>query len=982
MASIKFLLNGREATGEEGKPLISVLGEEGVYVPSICWEPSLRPLGTCDTCIVEVDGELRRACEVTLREGLRVNTQSERVLGKREEAISSLIREHLLYCTLCDNNLDCRLHEAVVRSRVRKQTYTHKGYPRDESNPFYIYDPEQCLLIGKCVEACQNLVVNEVIRIDWNMNPPRVVWSDGVDIDHSACVSCGTCVTACPVNALMEKSILGKGGIFTKLRDKVNLDSLLGGEKDFSLFLALSEVDSAMRERYVRRTKTVCPFCGVGCSYEVWTRGREVLKVEPRSESPANGIATCVKGKFGWDFLNSRERVTHPMVREGDRWVRTDWDSALKLVGEKLREVISKYGPDSVGVIASCTSTNEEAYLVQKLARTVIGTNNVDNCARYCQAPATVGLMRTVGYGADSGSFRDIEEADLVVIIGSNTAEAHPVLAGRIKRGKKLRGQRLAVIDVRRHEMAERADLFLSPRPGTDLVLLKGLSKYILDMGWEDREFLRSRVENLEEYKRSLEGYTIEEVERVTGVKGEEVKRLAEMIHSSGKVVWLWAMGVTQHQDGSDVSTEICNLQLITGNFGREGTGGYPLRGHANVQGACDMGALPNLLPGYLDVTDPRAREKFSRAWGKEVPGNKGTSSTEMVEEVLKGRLKALIVFGEDKVLADADQRKVREALGKLELLVVVDMFMTRTGELAGVFLPTASSLEKEGTFTNTERRIQRLYRAFPPPGEAKTDLEIVQGIANSLGAGWDYRSPREVMEEISRIVPEFAGVTYDRLEGFRSLLWPVSPDGRDTRTLYLDRFWTPSGKARLYPTPDYPGRGEGEVVAQRTVSLDNGRALEQFHWTNVTGKSRGLMYKFPGAYLEVSREIAEEYGIGTGDEVVLESEEGRVTVKAQVSQSLRGEAAFLYIHDSGEAAVNLLTEGLDPVSKTPGYKDTKVRVVEVRKCGGCQSPVPAHSPRNGKRVPVAEVGKEERRRRLGTVFSEKDGGSGGGVEG
>ncbi|MCY0860553.1 MAG: formate dehydrogenase subunit alpha [Sulfolobaceae archaeon] len=968
---VRIIIDGAEIEVEEGRPLIKVLREKGIYVPAVCYNERLGPIKTCDTCVVEVNGKLARACSTLTKDGMVIRINEERVLKAREEAMNKLLENHLLYCTICDNNYDCELHEAVVKTGIRAQKFRPKGYEVDDSNPFYIYDPDQCILCGRCVEACQDVVVNEVIRIDWNLNPPRVVWSNGKRIDESSCVSCGTCVTVCPVNALMEKTLLGKGGLFTGIpleKKKKLAYQLLEKEKDFSALLRLSDIESYLRKALIKRTKTVCPYCGVGCSYEVWTRGREILKIEPKPESPANGIATCIKGKFGWGFVNSPDRLKKPSIRdENGEFREVSWDEAILFIAKKLREIREKYGPDSIGVIASCTSTNEEAYLVQKFARQVIGTNNVDNCARYCQAPATVGLIRTVGYGADSGSFRDIESADLVIIIGSNTSEAHPVLAGKIKREKKLRGQKLIVIDAKKTDIAQWADIFVSPKVGTDLVLLKGIEKYILDNGWEDNEFIQKRTNNFEEFKKSLEGYDLEYVEKVTGVSKEEIIKIAKMIHESKRVVALWGMGVTQHQSGSETSTEICNLLLLTGNFGRPGTGGYPLRGHANVQGVSDFGALPSYLPGYYPMSNKEVRKKFEKAWNCKISDKPGLTSTEMVEEALKGNLKAMIIFGEDKVHADADSEKVKEALKKLELLVVVELFMTDTAKLAHVVLPTAASIEKEGTYVNTERRIQRLYKAFDPPGEAKSDFEIIQMLARAMGYNWYYTSPEDVIKEVRELVPEFEGLDYSLLEGFNSVQWPVLKGGKGTETLYLDRFNKPDGRAVFWPTKFIPPVDTNE---QYDVILINGRMLEHFHWTNMTAKTQGIVYKLPKAYVEVSKDVAEKYGLKTGDKVMVYSRNGeRIKADVMVSERLSGMRAFLAIHDNKETTVNTLTvQLLDPTSKTPDYKELPVRFEKIESCVTCEPPLPRWNPRNAERTPQIGVKAEERWRKLGTV--------------
>jgi formate dehydrogenase, alpha subunit, archaeal-type len=954
---MKLLVDGREIDAREGEYLLQALERAGIYVPHVCFNDFLGPVRTCDSCVVKVDGKLVRSCSTVVKEGMIVSvTEAEPM---RLKAMDQLLTHHELYCTLCDNNVDCELHEAVMKTHITKQNYTDRGYEVDDSNPFYVYDPNQCILSGRCVEACQDVVVNEVIKIDWDRR--RVVWSDGAPINFSSCVSCGTCVTVCPVNALMEKSMLGRAGFLTGMRRDVKeklIKSIKGSEYTFEPIMVLSHMDSKLRQSLVKRTKTVCPFCGVGCSFEVWTRGREILKVEPKPESPANGIATCIKGKFGLTFVNSEDRLKKPLIRDGNHFREVSWEEAISFIAKKLSEIKEKFGPDSIGVIASCTGTNEEAYLAQRFARDIIGTHNVDNCARYCQAPATTGLWRTVGYGGDAGSIRDIEGADLVLIIGSNTAEAHPVLAGRVKRAKKLRGQKLIVIDVRRHEMAERADLFVTPRIGTDLVLLNGVMKYILDQGWHDEKFISERTVGFKEFAKSLEPYTLDYVERETQVPKDVIVKIATMIHNAKSMVALWAMGVTQHQDGSETSTAISNLLLLTGNYGRPNTGGYPLRGHANVQGVSDFGALPSTMPGYQSTSDENVLRKFEEAWGTKLPRSKGMTSTEMIEAALEGKLKAMIVMGEDKVNADAGKETVRKALSSLDLLVVTELFMTETAKIATVVLPAAASLEKEGTFVNTERRIQRLYKVMEPVGEAKSEFQFLLELSKAMGKELPYRSPEDVMNEASKLCPIFAGVNYERLKGFNSLQWPVLPDGRDSRYLYSQEFAFPDGKAKFYVTTYYKPRAETPTY---DLMLVNGRMLEHFHWANLTGRVDGISYKVPEVYLEVSPELAAKRGLKDGDLVMVSSSTGRLKTKVLVSDRVEGNKVFLSLHDSKEMNVNILTDPSlkDPTAKTPAYKETPVYLEKLEDCVSCQPPLPKWNPRYAKRTPQVGVNVE-----------------------
>ena len=593
------------------------------------------------------------------------------------------------------------------------------------------------------MEACQNFQVNETLSIDWESQHPRVLWDGGETIAGSSCVSCGHCITVCPCNALMEKSMIGHAGYFTGLPRKAldNMIDVVKGvepETGYGPILAVSQVEAAMREQRVKKTKTVCTYCGVGCSFDVWTKDRHILKIEP-AEGPANGISTCVKGKFGWDYVNAKDRLTKPLIRDGETFREATWKEALDLIANKLSAIKNEHGPDAIGLIASSKCTNEESYLMQKLARAVIGTNNIDNCSRYCQTPATKGLSRTVGYGGDSGSIRDIEAASLVVIVGSNTAESHPVLATRVKQSHKLRGQRLIVSDLREHEMARRADILIRPNPGTDLVWLSAVAKYIIDNGLAKMEFVDRWVNGFAEYRDSLAPFTLEYAERLTGIPVATLQQVAQEIAQASSVCILWAMGVTQHCGGSDTSTSISNLLLLTGNYMRPGTGAYPLRGHNNVQGTSDFGSMPNIVSGYQKVEDPEVIARFEQGWNVKMPTTKGLDNHQMIDAIHQGKLKAMYVKGEDTITSDANENDVREALEKLEFFVVQEVFMSETARYADVVLPASPSLEKDGTFTNTERRIQRLYQVFEPLGESKPDWRIIQDIANALGANWSY---------------------------------------------------------------------------------------------------------------------------------------------------------------------------------------------------------------------------------------------------
>jgi len=964
---VKIEIDGIVQEARPDELLIDLIKRCGGSVPHVCYHPQLGPVQTCDTCMVEVNGSLIRACANPAAEGMKVSTKSAKAEAAQVEAFDRILSNHMLYCTVCDNNNgNCTVHNTTKLLAIEHQKipFQTKPYEVDNTNPFYRYDPDQCILCGRCVEACQNVEVNETLSINWEDPNPRVLWDGGSTIGESSCVSCGHCVTVCPCNALMEKTMLGHAGFLTTLNK-----SALGGmievvkgvepETGFGSILQVSEAEHAMREHRIRRTKTVCTYCGVGCSFDVWTKDRHILKVAPE-HGPANGISTCVKGKFGWGHINSEDRLTTPLIREGGKFRPASWEEALGLVARRLSEIKAKDGADSLAFISSSKCTNEESYLMQKLARAVIGTNNVDNCSRYCQAPATAGLFRTVGYGGDSGSISDIEKADLVIIVGSNTAESHPVIATRVKSSHKLRGQKLIVSDIRENEMARRADLLLHPKPATDLIWLSAVTRYILDNGLAHTTFLKQWVNGLEEYRKSLEPFSMEAAARLTGLSERTLKTVGEMVAEAKSVCILWAMGVTQQSQGSDTSTAISNLLLITGNYMRPGTGSYPLRGHNNVQGASDHGSMPNMLTGYQLVDDPEVRQRFEAGWKVKLPSTKGLDNHQMVEAIHGGKLKAMYVIGEEMSIVDSNANYVGAAFEKLDFFVVQDIFFSHTCQYADVVLPGAPSLEKEGTFTSTERRIQRLYEVLEPLDGCRPDWKIIQDVANQMGAGWHYQHPSEIMDEIASLTPMFAGVNYERLAGYKSVQWPVHADGTDEPLHYTKRFAFPDGKARLFPV-SWIGPTD-QPNAEFDLHLNNGRLLEHFHEGNLTYRTEGIRQKTPDVFVEVSPELAEERGIQSGTWVQLISRYGQVRVRALVTDRVQGKELYMPMN-SIESAVNRLTSShTDLVTNTPAYKEASVHMKVLAEVGA--SPLPRINSRFGHPTPQKGVEVERKWKR------------------
>ncbi len=967
-------LDGASAPAVMGEPLVEAINRAlpGRRLPQVCYHPQMGPIETCDTCMVEVDGNPARACATKVAPNMTVVTEGARVDAAQREAFDRLLENHDLYCTVCDNNNgNCTVHNTTAHMNVKHQVrpFLAKPYEQDNSNPFYRYDPDQCILCGRCVEACQNVQVNETLTIDWESAHPRVLWDGGETIAGSSCVSCGHCVSVCPCNALMEKSMLGHAGYLTGLpREALDrmIECVKGIEPEtgFGPILAISDAEAVAREARIRRTKTVCTYCGVGCSFDVWTRDRHILKIEP-GPGPANGISTCVKGKFAWDFVNAEDRLTMPLIREklphgGETFREASWDEALALIAETFTSIKKRHGADALAFIASSKCTNEESYLMQKLARAVIGPNNVDNCSRYCQTPATMGLKRTVGYGGDSGSIADIEKAALVVIVGSNTAESHPVLATRVKRSHKHRGQRLIVADLRKHEMARRADIFIRPEPSTDAVWINAIARHILEQGWHNQAFIERWVNGFDEYRRSLEPYTMEFAERRTGVAAATLKEIAGEIAHAESVCILWAMGVTQHCGGSDTSTSISNLLLLTGNYMRPGVGAYPLRGHNNVQGASDFGSMPNLFPGYQDVEDEEIRKKFEDAWGVKLPPKSGLDNHEMIRAIREKKLKCLYIKGEDTITSDANAGVVGTALGMVDFLVVQDVNFSETARYADVILPASPSLEKDGTFTSTERRIQRLYKVFEPLGHSKPDWEIIQEIANRLGAGWRYEHPSQVMDEAAALTPMFAGVNYERLEGYKSLQWPVTADGVDSPVLFLDKFPFPDGKAKFHPI-EWQEPCE-EVTTEFCHHLNNGRLLEHFEQGSMTYRSEGIRQMAPTNFVEVSPELAQRRGLKDGSVVRLKSQNGEAFVPVVVTDRVQGDQLYMPLNSTTQPVNRLTGSKVDRATHTPAYKEISVSMTVLPETQ--PPPLPRQNFRHGHPTPQSGVEVERKWKR------------------
>ncbi|MES0350907.1 MAG: formate dehydrogenase subunit alpha, partial [Desulfobacteria bacterium] len=762
--------------------------------------------------------------------------------------------------------------------------------------PAFDIDPNKCILCGKCVRACHEIVGLGAIDFAFRGYNTQIGPFELNPIAQSVCQSCGECVARCPTGALMPKHVI-----------------------------------PAQRE-----VKTICPYCGVGCSLYLGIRGQKIVQVRGDYESPVNKGGLCVKGRYGIDFVNHPDRLTRPLIRREDvpksaspieisqAFREADWDEALERVTKGLARILDRHGPDAIGVLSSAKCTNEDNYVIQKFARAVLGTNNVDHCARLCHASTVAAALSAFGDGAMSNSISDIDHADVVFVIGSNTTECHPIIGRKIKLVVKSNKAKLIVADPRAIELSDMAEVHLNHLPGTDVALLNGMMQQIIQEGLYDRTFVEERCEDFGPFLESLSRYTLEAVEEITGVPSEKIRQSALLFARAKRAMVLYGMGITQHTTGTDNVKAVANLLMLTGNLGRRGTGFSPLRGQNNVQGACDMGALPNVFPGYQRVNEQSVRSKFEKAWGKDLDGNPGLTLTEIFDAAHEGRIKAMYIVGENPMLSEADLWHARRALAKLDLVVVQDLFLTETAQMADVVLPAASFAEKDGTFTNTERRVQRVRKAVEPPGEAKLDWEIISEVAARLGYPLAYGSSAEIMDEIAQVTPIYHGINFDRLNK-KGLQWPCWDQGHPgTPILHKGRFTRGLGKFHVVhdsPPAELPS-------GAYPILLSTGRILEHWHTGSMSHRSRVLESLVPESSVEISPEDAARLGIDEGDDIYLSSRRGKVQTKVRKTNRVKPGEAFMAFHWS-EAPANMLTNPVvDPLAKIPEYKVSSVKAI------------------------------------------------------
>src|SRR5437867_12009609 len=892
---MKLAIDGRPVEVPAGATVLDAVNALGIPLPQLCKDPDRSPLGACRTCLVQVEGQrgTPAACHLPARDGMAVSTTHPEVVRVRQTVLD-LTRSMLTSGSGRDSF--GQLGRACERHGVRNGSFAslHQFEP-DDTKSFFVLDREACILCGRCTVACDDVQQIGAIAMLGRGHAMKVgVFGDGT-MASSVCTSCGQCVATCPTGALRSKE-------------------------------APAPID--------RRVEPTCPYCGVGCGIGVDVRADGRLAVMA-DDAPANrsSLGTlCVKGRFGTGFVHARDRITTPLVKVDGRWREASWDEALDLAADGLARHHRRFG-----ALASAKATNEEGYVIQKFVRAVMGTNNVDHCTRLCHSPSVEAMLVSMGSGATSNSYQDYEEAGCLMIVGADASANHPVIAIRFRRAMR-RGARVIVVNPKRIELCDQADLWLSPRPGTDAMLFNAMARVIVDEGLADADFIARRTEGVGAWRASLADATLEQAAAVTGVSAERIAQAARWYAKppfSGSCL-VWGMGITQHTNGIHNAHALLHLSLVAGQMGFPGSGISPLRGQNNVQGCGDAGCIPTNLPGYQQY-DPATLAKFETRWGVRPPARPGRVVTEMIEGCLDGATRALYVVGENPLLSEPDLHHAEKAIGQLEFLVVQDLFMHETAERAHVFLPAAAFAEKEGTFTNSERRVQRVREALPPPGEARPDwwitCELAKRVARRLGmevgGQFDYPGPAAIFDEMARLTPLLAGLSHARLDREGGIQWPCpTPDHPGTRYLYAESF--PTGRARFVPARE---TAEAAELPDRDFPfvLNTGRLLYHWHGGTLTRRVQGLLELAPHLEVAIHPSHARRLGVNPGSRIRVASRRGELTGHACVTEAVRPGAVFVPFVKLEESAANFLTNSaFDPSSKIPEYKVCAVRVERV----------------------------------------------------
>ncbi|ATW02234.1 formate dehydrogenase subunit alpha [Sphingorhabdus sp. YGSMI21] len=904
---VTLSIDGREVSVPAGTSVMRAAAEIANNIPKLCATDNVKSFGSCRLCLIEIEGRrgTPASCTTPAEDGMVVKTQTPHLQKLRKGVMELYISDHPLDCLTCSANNDCELQDQAANVGLRDVRYgyegaNHLGEVKDTSNPYFDFDPSKCIACSRCVRACDEVQGTFALTMDGRGFASKI--SAGLPTDDfltSECVSCGACVEACPTATLQEKAV-------TEI-----------GKPD-------------------RTEITTCAYCGVGCTFRAEMRGEQLVRMVPWKDGKANRGHSCVKGRFAWGYANHQDRITKPMIRESidQPWREVSWDEALGYAASEIKRIQEKYGRLSVGGITSSRCTNEETFLVQKLIRAGFGNNNVDTCARVCHSPTGYGLKTTFGTSAGTQDFDSIEDSDVILVIGANPTDAHPVFASRMK--KRLRGidgkpaAKLIVIDPRQIALVKsphiRATHHLPLQPGTNVAVLTAMAHVIVTEGLADETFIRERCD-WDEYAEwaafvSDERHAPERLEPVTRVPAEELRAAARLFATGGNGAIYYGLGVTEHSQGSSTVMAIANLAMATGNIGRRGVGVNPLRGQNNVQGACDMGSFPHELSGYRHVSDADTRALFEADWGVSIDSEPGLRIPNMLDAAVDGEFKALYVQGEDILQSDPNTKHVSAGLAAMECVIVHDLFLNETAHYAHIFLPGSTFLEKSGTFTNAERRIQLVNKVMAPVNGME-DWEVTQALANAMGLDWHYTHPSEIMDEIARLTPTFAGVNFDRLKKEGSLQWPVNeaaPDG--SPIMHVDGFVR--GKGQFVVT-DYVPTDE-KTGPRFPLLLTTGRILSHYNVGAQTRRTDNTAWH-PEDLLEMHPTDAENRGLKDGDWTRLSSRSGETTLRLAVTERVAPGVVYTTFHHPATQANVVTTEYSDWATNCPEYKVTAVQV-------------------------------------------------------
>ena len=902
--AVTLQVDGVQVTVPSGTSVLRASIAAGSNVPKLCATDSLEAFGSCRLCLVEIDGRkgYPASCTTAVEAGMKVRTQSDALARIRRGVMELYISDHPLDCLTCSANGDCELQDMAGAVGLREVRYgydgaNHLAAKKELSNPYFSFDPAKCIVCSRCVRACEEIQGTYALTIDARGFASVVTAGQAGRFMDSECVSCGACVQACPTAALIENSVIDLG-----------------------------------QPEHVH--VTTCAYCGVGCSFRAEMRGTQVIRMVPHKDGRANHGHSCVKGRFAWGYATHKDRIRSPMIRKKitDPWQEVSWQEAIVYTAGEFRRIQGRYGRDSIGGITSSRCTNEETYLVQKLVRAAFGNNNVDTCARVCHSPTGYGLKATLGESAGTQDFDSIQATDVMMIIGANPTDGHPVFASAMKR--RLReGAKLIVVDPRVIDMVNgphvQADYHLQLRPGTNVAVINSLAHVVAAEGLLREGFIAQRCDPkaYETWKKFIlqPHNSPEAMEPITGVPAATVRAAARLYATGGNAAIYYGLGVTEHSQGSTMVMGIANLAMATGNIGRSGVGVNPLRGQNNVQGSCDMGSFPHELPGYRHIADAKTRSLFEFDWKVTLVSEPGLRIPNMFDAALDGSFKGLYVQGEDIAQSDPNTQHVTQALTSLECLVVQDLFLNETAKFAHVFLPGSSFLEKDGTFTNAERRVSRVRKVMPPLA-GMADWEITVELSKALGYPMHYDSPAQVMDEIARLTPTFAGVSFEAIDRLGSIQWPCNssaPEG--TPVMHVDQFVR--GKGRFVVT-EFIATDE-KVSPRYPLILTTGRILSQYNVGAQTRRTANLAWHDEDR-LEIHPHDAQERGIGDGDWVGIASRAGETVLRARLSERMQPGVVYTTFHFPGSGANVITTENSDWATNCPEYKVTAVQVTLV----------------------------------------------------